>query len=114
MIILGFDAPSVIFIALTLALVVVCGFLMRHVTGLEHEICHLKRNLEDTFWAVRVDEHHPILEAILDERKKNAGDFSIEGSGVRGEAKDKAILACYYAVEAVLKRTGIHTPVGKA
>lgn len=88
--------------------------LLKVLQARDHEIAHLKRNLEDTFWAVRVDEHHPILEAILDERKKNAGDFSIEGSGVRGEAKDKAILACYYAVEAVLKKTGIHTPVGKA
>lgn len=55
---------------------------------------------------VAVNQDHPILAAILRVRHRNAADFSDHSphSGIRGEAKDKAILECYYEVEAELKR----------
>ncbi len=52
----------------------------------------------------RINEDHPVLAAILTVRRRNAGDFSdmSQHSGIRGEAKDKAILDCYREVEKVL------------
>ena len=102
--------PIWIIIILAAILAITTFGLLAVLKAKDHEVYHLRRNLQDTWYGVRVDENHPILDAILSERRKNAGDFSVEGSGVRGEAKDKAILACYYAVEKVLKSTGTHTP----
>jgi len=53
-----------------------------------------------------IDESHPILAAILRVRHRNAADFSDHSkhSGIRHEAKDKAILECYEEVKKELEK----------
>lgn len=51
----------------------------------------------------RVDENHPVLEAILDKRKIAAATFTPEFSGQRFEDYDRGLLAAYHAAETALK-----------
>lgn len=54
---LGFDGPSVIFIMLAIALVLVTLLLMNRVTCLEHENHHLKNIIHD----LKVKHGEPLI-----------------------------------------------------
>ena len=54
--------------------------------------------------ASRINEDHPILDAILRVRRRNAGDFSGKLTAPQSEAYDRAVMDCYHEVEAELKK----------